>query len=110
MELFSIIGSALVAGLFSLAVCLINNHYNIKALGEKQTAQMNDMIAHNEEAIAIMQCSIDELRKEVEKHNRIVERVFVLEGQANNLYTITNNTQQDIKDLKKDLDRIADKV
>lgn len=96
--------------LVTLAICLINNYFSQKNFSEKHSAQMEDMIAHNEEAIAIMQTTIDNLRAEVEKHNQIVERVFVLEGRAEKFCTITDHTQKDIADLKKSVDRLRDNI
>lgn len=42
----------------------------------------------------LMTYRIEQLEKKVEKHNNVVERTFVLEGQVTEL-------QHDIKDLKK---------
>lgn len=101
---------AIFTGMVSIAVCLINNHYQMKTISQKNDAQMEDMIAHNEQAIAIMQCSIDELRKECEKHNNVMERVFVLEGRADKFCEITNNIKDDIKEIKDNVSKLTDKV
>lgn len=56
----TIIAAALSAGV-TLIVCLINNHYQ------------------HSKTIALVTYRLDELTKQVEKHNQIVERTYRLE-------------------------------
>ena len=65
------IGSALITGLLSL--------WGVYAANRKSQA----LIAYR----------LEQLEKKVDKHNQVVERTFVLEGQVNEL-------QHDIKDLR----------
>lgn len=53
-----------IGGLCSLVVCLITNH------------------AQNEKTRALMEYKLDQLTKQVEKHNNLVERTYKLEEKA----------------------------
>lgn len=101
---------AIITGIISIIVCLINNHYSAKGHFKAQTAQIEDMVAHNEETIAIIETQIEGLRKEVEAHNKIVERTYVLEGRADKFCTITQNLDRNIMDLKRAIEKLEDKV
>ena len=67
--------AAVISAAVTLLVCVINNR--------SQNAQTRALINYR----------LQELEKKVDKHNNVVERVFILEGQM-------NETQHDIKDLK----------
>lgn len=56
--------AALISAAFALVVCLVNNHY-----------QQN-------KTTAIIQYKLDELTKQVEKHNKVIDRTYHLEEQA----------------------------
>jgi hypothetical protein len=56
--------AALISAAFAVVVCLINNHY-----------QQN-------KTTAIIQYKLDELTKQVEKHNKVIDRTYHLEEQA----------------------------
>lgn len=101
---------AIITGIVSIIVCLINNHRNTNEFFLKQTAQIEDMAAHNEESIAIIETQIDNLRKEVEKHNQIVERVYGLEARADRFCETTKNFTKDIDRLTKSVEKIEDKL
>ena len=58
----------LISGAVTLAVCLINNHYQRIAAEVKHA-----------ETISLVEYRLDQLTKQVEKHNQLVERTFVLE-------------------------------
>lgn len=58
----------IISGGVTLAVCLINNHY------QRQAAEIK-----HAETIALIEYRLDQLTKQVEKHNQIVERTFILE-------------------------------
>lgn len=58
----------LISGAVTLAVCLINNHYQRVAQEVKHA-----------ETISLVEYRLDQLTKQVEKHNQLVERTFVLE-------------------------------
>lgn len=67
--------AAVISGAVTLAVCLITNH------------------AQQEKTRALMEYQLRELTSKVEKHNNMVERTYLLEGQM-------RECQHDIKDLK----------
>ena len=67
--------AAVISGAVTLAVCLITNH------------------AQQEKTRALMEYQLKELSQRVEKHNNVIERTYLLEGQM-------RECQHDIKDLK----------
>lgn len=58
----------IISGTVTLAVCLINNHYQRIAADTKHA-----------ETIALVEYRLDQLTKQVERHNKVVERTVVLE-------------------------------
>jgi ribosomal protein S13 len=64
-----------ISGAVTLAVCLITNH------------------AQQEKTRALMEYQLKELSQRVEKHNNVIERTYLLEGQM-------RECQHDIQDLK----------
>lgn len=56
--------SALITGLVTLIVCVINNNYQ-----QKSTRNL-------------IEYKLDELKKRVDKHNNVIERVYWLERNA----------------------------
>ena len=70
-EVLIALGSAVITGLFSL--------WGVYAANRKSQA----LIAYR----------LEQLEKKVDKHNSVVERTFVLEGQVNELI-------HDVRDLK----------
>lgn len=67
--------AAAISAAVTLLVCIINNR------------------TQNEQTRALIDYRLTELEKKVTKHNNIVERTFILEGQV-------SECQHDIKDLK----------
>lgn len=67
--------AAVITAAVTLAVCLITNH------------------AQQEKTRALMEYQLKELSQRVEKHNNVIERTYLLEGQM-------RECQHDIKDLK----------
>ena len=67
--------AAVISGAVTLAVSLITNH------------------AQQEKTRALMEYQLRELSQRVEKHNNLVERTYLLEGEM-------RECQHDIKDLK----------
>lgn len=64
----STILTALITSCCTLAVCLINNYFQNKASEKKY----ND-------TVVLMEYKLGELTKAVEKHNGVIERVYLLE-------------------------------
>lgn len=68
--------AAAISAAVTLVVCLVQNH------------------AQNEKTRALLDYRLGELEKKVDKHNKVVERTFVLEGQM-------KEAVHEITDLKK---------
>lgn len=68
--------AAAISAAVTLVVCLVQNH------------------AQNEKTRALLDYRLGELEKKVDKHNKVVERTFVLEGQMKEVV-------HEITDLKK---------
>lgn len=79
-----IVLSALISAAFAVVVCLINNHYQ------------------QDKTTAIIQFKLDELTKQVEKHNKVVERTYRLEEESV-LYaeklSVANHRIKDLEDI-----------
>lgn len=76
------IKGALIGALASLVVCLINNYFQ-RAESDKQ----------NNATIMLINYQIEELKKEVSKHNGVIERVYQLEKDV----AILNDREDDGK-------------
>lgn len=63
---------AILSGIIALAVCLINNFFQMKAV----TKQHNDNIA-------LISYRLEQLEKATQKHNNIIERTYELEKKQN---------------------------
>lgn len=63
--------AALIGGGVTLAVCLINNIFQQKKADERHS-----------QTVSMMEYKIDQLTKKVEKHNRLVERMYSIEETA----------------------------
>lgn len=67
--------AAAISAATTLVVCLVNNR------------------AQHEKTTALLEYKFAELEKKVDKHNNVIERTFILEGQM-------IEAQHDIRDLK----------
>ena len=67
--------AALITAAVTLIVCIINNR------------------SQHAKTTALLEYKFAELEKKVEKHNNVIERTFILEGQM-------HEAQHDIRDLK----------
>ena len=84
--------SAVIGGVVTLIVCLINNYFihrktlaEQKAHSEKivqqQLAQSMELEAKQQQTIAIIEYKFDELTREVREHNNFARRMPVVEEQ-----------------------------
>ena len=76
------IKGALIGALASLVVCLINNYF-----------QRVESDRQNNATIMLINYQIEELKKEVSKHNSVIERVYQLEKDV----AILNDREDDGK-------------
>lgn len=81
---------SLIAAGAALLVCLINNWYMDKRRGEKEAA-----------TIAVITTKLEDLTKQVEKHNGVLERVYQLEADADVLDERIKVANHRIDDLER---------
>ena len=62
---------ALLTGLITLAVCMINNYCQQKAIKQQ-----------HDKTIALIEYRLEQLQKKVEAHNNLVERMYDIEEKA----------------------------
>lgn len=96
--------AALISGLFSLVVCIVNSNAQmrkrdieqdkhiaeIKSELNKQidgvkndlNRQMMELSAAYQQSVAVIGCQIAELDKKQEVHNKVIERVYKLESDS----------------------------
>jgi septal ring factor EnvC (AmiA/AmiB activator) len=71
--------AAVVSAVAAIVVCVINsNNQHKKALAENE-AHFNKMLAEIDKHNALQSQEIKQLTKQVEKHNKVIERVYKLE-------------------------------
>jgi len=73
---------AIISAAAAILVCLLNNRF-----------QNRKDQARQEKTISLIEYKIDELSHRVEKHNSVIERTCILEGQM-------REVEHDIRDLK----------
>lgn len=74
--------AALLSGGTAIVVCLINN-----------ICQQRNVQKQHERTVSLIEYRIDELTKKVDKHNSVVERMYVLEERQNAI----NNKIEDLE-------------
>ena len=71
--------AAVISAVAAIVVCVINsNNQHKKALAESKI-QFNKMLAEIDKHNALQTQEIKQLTKQVEKHNGVIERVYILE-------------------------------
>ena len=83
---------SLIAAGAALLVCLINNWYMDKRHGEKEAA-----------TIAVITTKLEDLTKQVEKHNQVVEKVALLQQETSTQGERIDELRKDVEDLKKEV-------
>ena len=89
--------SALISAGAAILVCLINNWFTDKRRQEKADTDF-------EVLKATITAEIQNLTKEVEKHNRVVERVYQLETKADVIeekMKVANHRIDDLEEAKR---------
>lgn len=79
--------AASISAAFAVVVCLINNHFQ------------------QSKTTAIIQYKLDELTKQVEKHNKIIDRTYHLEEQATLYEEKMKVVNHRIDDLKRKVEK-----
>lgn len=83
---------SLIAAGAALLVCLINNWYMDRRRTENEAAN-----------IAVITQKLEDLTKQVEKHNGVIERVYQLERDADVLDERIKVANHRIEDLEKEV-------
>lgn len=81
---------ACLSGMVTLIVCMINNHSQQKRVEEQ-----------NRETIALIDLRLDQLSKQVEKHNSVIDRTYRLEEAVRIDEEKIKAVNQRIEDLEK---------
>ena len=81
---------ACLSGMVTLIVCMINNHSQQKRVEEQ-----------NRETIALIDLRLDQLSKQVEKHNSVIDRTYRLEEAVRIDEENIKAVNQRIEDLEK---------
>lgn len=81
---------SLIAAGAAILVCLLNNWYMDKRHSEKEAA-----------TIAVISTKLEDLTKQVEKHNGVLERVYQLEADADLLDERIKVANHRIDDLER---------
>lgn len=81
---------AVITGLVGIVVCMINNYF-----------QQRRADAKNDKTIALIDYKLSELTKRVNEHNKVVERTFNLEKQAEVFEEKMKVANHRIDDLEK---------
>lgn len=86
--------AALISAGAAIIVCLINNFYTDRRRAAKTEADF-------EALKALITAEIQHLTKEVEKHNKVIERVFALEAKTEVLDEKAKVANHRLDDLEK---------
>lgn len=87
--------AALIAGAVTLIVCIVNNLFQQKRLTDKVAEQQR-------QTASVLEIKLDNLTRQVEKHNNLVERMYHIEEKAT-LYEekikVVNHRLEDLEKL-----------
>ena len=92
---------ALIGVLGSLMVCLINNHTQFKKSQKQQEEHFYKIQAENQATQLLFQEKLTQLKEEVEKHNKVVERTYELEGDHRDYNRHFEAVDQRLKKLER---------
>lgn len=73
--------TGLLTAIVTLTVCLLNNYFQSKRDEIKRTAERQEIIATQNQAMALIEYKIGELTSEVREHNNFARRMPVIEEQ-----------------------------
>lgn len=102
MNIITTILPAVITGVVTLTVCLINNYYSQRKMRSDSEKLITDIIAKQQQSIAIIELKIDNLEKKQDRHNGAMEKIYDLEKLASNMQIIFNN-------IEKRLEHVEDK-
>lgn len=104
--------TSIIAIAGSLIVCVINNIVTVSKTRqelqntqnqkfEELKSQVSDIKASNQQTMAVMQLSLDNLTKQVEKHNSVIERTYHLEERMSVVEEKQKVANHRIEDMEK---------
>ena len=93
-EIIVAIVTAAVSLIGTIITVLAANRQTLATLDKKSELSDAKLDAKLERHQAVTDTKIDELTRKVEKHNNLIERTYILEGQM-------NEVKHDIRDLKE---------
>lgn len=71
--------AAVISAVAAIVVCIVNSNSQHKKVSAENEAHFNKMLAEIDKHNALQQQEIKQLTSQVEKHNRVIERVYILE-------------------------------
>lgn len=108
--------TALIGAGVAIVVCIINNHFtmgrtlaeirenNDKAIQEVRLSN-NDVIAHLQTTISVLEIKLSQLAEKTDKHNNLVERMYDLEKLATQYSIVQQNMDKRVDDIREELNR-----
>ena len=90
MNILLTIAPSIISGLFAVAVCQIS-----------QAAARKDNIDIMNQKMAVFEAKFDGLKEAVDKHNQLVDRVFILESRTDVQEEKIRVANHRIEDLEK---------
>lgn len=102
MDVLMVILPSVITGLVTLGVCIINNN----SAREKSLNDFKQILAQqkaeSDKTIALMQCKIDELTRQVSEHNNLIKRTYDLEKLSIQYAEILRNIEKRIDKIEKE--------
>ena len=86
--------AALIAGAVTLIVCVVNNLFQNRRLTDKVAEQQR-------QTASVLEIKLDNLTRQVEKHNNLVERMYHIEEKATLYEEKMKVANHRIEDLEK---------
>lgn len=90
-----------IAGIVTLIVCLINNHFQAKSAQKSIELEREKVRQQHDDTRALIEYKLDELTKRVDLHNHVVERVYKLEKASEVQAEKISVANHRIEDLEK---------
>lgn len=101
MDILTVILPSLLTGIVTLAVCVINNN----SARQRQIDDFKQILAQqkaeSDKTIALMECRINELTKQVAEHNNLITRTYDLEKLAVQYGEMMKNMEKRLDQIEK---------
>lgn len=101
----------IIANFVAIITCLLNNKNSIdkikleqednrKQLKSSHEESMNEIIERSDKTIAMIELKLDALTKQVEKHNTVIERMYLAEKDISLLQSEDNRANKRLQELE----------